>query len=123
MEAEHAALTWLADGLILLGLLILTIGVYGMVRLPDLYTRVHAAGLIGFLGLVPFLIAAGTTGTPAIIFRVLLIGGALLFTSAIATHAVAHAAFLRGERLETPGAADETERVPPSPASRPVPDP
>jgi multicomponent Na+:H+ antiporter subunit G len=107
MEAEQVALTWLADGLIVLGLLVLTIGVYGVARLPDVYTRQHAAGLIGFLGLVPFLIAAGTTGIPAIIFRVLLIGGALLLTSAIATHAVVHAAYVRGEPFATPGAADE----------------
>lgn len=110
MEAAPVALTWLADGLIVLGLLILTIGVYGLVRLPDLYTKLHAVSLIGFLGLVPFLIAAGTTGNPAFIYRVLLIGGTLLLTSAIATHAVAHAAYVRGDRFETPGLADESGR-------------
>ena len=101
MAAESAALTWLADGLILLGLVILTIAVYGMVRMPDVYTRLHAVSVAGFAGILPFLLAAATTGIPAIVFRVILIGLFLLLTSAVATHAVAHAAHLRGEPPES----------------------
>lgn len=102
MVAEHAALTWLADGLILLGLLILSVAVYGMVRLPDLYTRIHAVSVAGFAGVVPFLVAAALTGVPAIIYRVILIGAFLLLTATVGTHAIAHAAHLRGERQEPP---------------------
>jgi multicomponent Na+:H+ antiporter subunit G len=98
-------LTWLADGLILLGLLILTIAIAGLARLPDLYTRLHAASVAGFVGIVPFLAAAATTGARAIIYRVILIGVFLLLTSTVATHAIAHAAHLRGERPRTPGGA------------------
>jgi multicomponent Na+:H+ antiporter subunit G len=94
MAANSAALTWLADGLVLLGLLILSIAVYGTVRLPDVYTRLHAASLAGFMGILPFLAAAATTGAPAIIFRVILIASFLLLTSA---------AHLRGELPEPPG--------------------
>lgn len=102
MAAEGAALTWLADGLILLGLLILSIAVYGLVRLPDVYTRLHAASLAGFMGILPFLVAAATTGTPAIICRLILIASFLLLTSTVATRAIAQAAYLRGEHQEPP---------------------
>ncbi len=106
--AETMALTWLADGLVLLGLLILTVAIAGMARLPDLYTRLHAASVAGFVGIVPFLAAAATTGAPAIIFRVILIAVFLLLTSTVATHAIAHAAYRRGVYLGTPGVADES---------------
>jgi multicomponent Na+:H+ antiporter subunit G len=102
MAAESAAITWLADGLILLGLLILSVAVYGMVRLPDLYTRIHAVSVAGFAGVVPFLAAAATTGVPGIVFRILLIAVFLLLTTSVATHAIAHAAHLRGEHQESP---------------------
>ena len=102
MAAESAARTWLADGLVLLGLLILSIAVYGTLRLPDVYTRLHAASMAGFMGLVPFLAAAATTGAPAIVCRVVLIAGFLLLTSTVATRAIAHAAHLRGERQGPP---------------------
>ena len=108
--AETMALTWLADGLVVLGLLILTVAIAGMARLPDLYTRLHAASVAGFVGIVPFLVAAATTGAPAIVFRVILIGVFLLLTSTVATHAIAHAAYLRGEHPGTPeGAAAPRE--------------
>lgn len=100
MMAESAALTWLSDGLILLGLVILTVAVYGMVRLPEFYGRLHAASVAGFAGIVPFLLAAATTGIPAIIFRVILIAAFLLLTSTVATHAIAHAIHKRGDRPE-----------------------
>ena len=108
MAAEGAgamALTWLADGLVLLGLLILTVAIAGMARLADLYTRLHAASVAGFVGIVPFLAAAATTGAPAIVFRVILIGVFLLLSSTVVTHAIAHAAYLRGEHPGTLGGA------------------
>jgi multicomponent Na+:H+ antiporter subunit G len=104
------AVAWLADGLILLGLLILSIAIYGIIRMPDLYTRLHGASKAAFLGVLPFLLAATTVGDPAIIFRALLIGAFLILTTPVAAHAIAHAAYLKGERMETPGAVDETSR-------------
>jgi hypothetical protein len=69
---------------------------------------------------VPFLIAAGTTGTPAIVFRVLLIGVVLLLTSATSTHAVVHAAHILGERLGTRGADDDSGPDAPPPVGERV---
>ena len=116
-----SAVPWLADALVALGVGIMTVGVYGVIRMPDLYTRLHAASVAGFVGIVPFLVAAATTGAPAIVFRVILIGVFLLLTSTVATHAIAHAAYLRGERPGSPGgaaaprespAADQAPRLP-----------
>jgi multicomponent Na+:H+ antiporter subunit G len=36
------AVPFLADGLVVLGVLVMTVGVYGMIRMPDTYTRLHA---------------------------------------------------------------------------------
>src|SRR4029450_6911393 len=35
---------WLADILIVAGLAVMTLGVYGILRFPDVYPRLHAAG-------------------------------------------------------------------------------
>lgn len=109
-----STLSWLQDGLILLGLLILSLAIYGIIRMPDLYTRLHAASKAAVLGVLPFLLAAALLGDPAIISRVLLIGAFLILTTPVAAHAIAHAAYLKGERMETPGAVDEARRNPPT---------
>lgn len=103
-------LPWIADGLILLGMLILSIAIYGMVWMPDLYTRLHAASKAAVLGVIPLLIAASTTGDPAMIYRAILIAIFLLFTTPVAAHAIAQAAYVQRERMRTPGARDESGR-------------
>ena len=47
----------LSDGLLLLGLLVMTLGVYGMIKMPDIYTRLHAASKSAFLGVAVIAIA------------------------------------------------------------------
>ncbi|MBI3969367.1 MAG: monovalent cation/H(+) antiporter subunit G [Chloroflexi bacterium] len=101
-------LAWLTDLIIAAGLLIMTTAVYGMVRLPNLYTRLHAASKAGFLGIIPFLLAATTTGEPGIAARLLLITLLLTLTTPVAAHAIGRSAFLRGERLEGSGSIDES---------------
>lgn len=101
---------WVSDILIISGLVILSIAIYGIIRMPDTYTRLHAASKAALLGVIPFLIAAATTGEPAIIFRVILIGVFLVLTTPVSAHAVGHAAYLNQERMATPGAVDESGR-------------
>lgn len=98
----------LADTLTLLGLAILTIGVYGVVRLPDVYTQLHAASKAGFLGVAALLAAAALEGNGAIVARAILIMALLTVTTPVAAHAVARAAHRREERLRTRGAVDES---------------
>lgn len=99
---------WLADGLVVLGVAIMTIGVYGVIRMPDLYTRLHAASKSVVLGVVSLCLASVVTGEAAIVARVVLIGGLLLLTTPVASHAIARGAYLEGEAMETPGAVDES---------------
>ncbi len=98
-----------ADALTLLGLLLLTVGVYGVVRLPDAYTQLHSASKAGFLGVAALLAAASVSGEGAIIARALVIVALLAVTTPVAAHAVARAAHRRGEPIRTQGALDETE--------------
>ncbi len=99
---------WIADALVVLGILTLSAGVYGMIWMPDIYTRLHAASKAVFLGIIPLLLAAMTTREPAIFFRALLTMIFLLLTVPVAAHAIGHAAYLVGERMETPDVVDES---------------
>ncbi len=103
-----AVTPWLADALVVLGVGIMTVGVYGVLRMPDVYTRLHAASKAVFLGVISLVLASLVTGEGAIIARVLLIGGVLLLTTPVAAHAIGRGAYLERERLETPGAVDES---------------
>lgn len=101
---------FLADVLVLLGVLVMTLGVYGMVRLPDAYTRLHAAGKAVFLGVMPLLLASALTGDPGVILRVILIAFFLLVTTPVSAHVIGRAAYLKGEKMNTPEAIDESGR-------------
>jgi multicomponent Na+:H+ antiporter subunit G len=92
------AVPYLADALVILGLFVMTIGVYGVIRMPDTYTRLHAASKAVFLGVISFCASSVVTGDLDIIYRTVL----------ITAFVIARAAFLRGERMETPGALDES---------------
>ena len=97
-----------ADAFTILGLAILTIGVYGVVRMPDVYTQLHAASKAGFLGVAALLVSAALEGDGAIIARAVLITALLSVTTPVAAHAVGRAAHRRGEPMRTPGAVDES---------------
>ncbi len=103
-------LPWAADALILLGIAIMSIGIYGMIWMPDLYTSLHAASKSAFLGIIPIILAVSLLNNPAFALRSLLIGIFLLLTTPVAAHAIARAAYLKGEPMETPGAVDESGR-------------
>ncbi len=98
----------IADTLALLGLAILTIGVYGVMRMPDVYTQLHAASKAGFLGIAALLAAAAVQGDGAIIARAVLIVALLSVTTPVAAHAVGRAAHRRGEPMRSSGAVDES---------------
>lgn len=79
------------------------IGALGLVRLPELYTRLHAGGLIdipgaGFIVLGLSLQAGWSLITAKLLVLMLLI----IFTSPTATHAVARAAMHVGVRPQSP---------------------
>jgi multicomponent Na+:H+ antiporter subunit G len=72
-------------------------GAIGMLRMPDFYTRVHAASVSDTLGagliLLGLALQAGWTLVAA---KLVVIGLLIFFTSPAATHALARAALGRG---------------------------
>ena len=79
------------------GLFFVLAGTLGVLRLPDFYTRLHAAGMTDTLGaeliLVGLIIQSGFTQMS---LKLLIVGFFLFVTSPTATHAVAHAAYKAG---------------------------
>ena len=102
-------LNWLADALVVLGVTIMTIGVYGVIRMPDLYTRLHAASKSVFVGVVSLCLASVVTDDASVVARVFLIAILLLVTTPVSAHVIARGAYLEGQRMETPGAIDESD--------------
>jgi multicomponent Na+:H+ antiporter subunit G len=100
---------WLADALVVLGVTVMTIGVYGVIQMPDLYTQMHAASKSVVVGVVSLCIASFVTGDAGIISRVFLIAIVLLLTTPVASHVIARGAYLEGQRMETPGAVNESD--------------
>lgn len=90
---------WIADALVVIGVAVMTMGVYGIFRMPDVYLQLHAASKSVFLGVIVLAVATGVTEQRAIIYRVVLISAVLLLTTPVASHSIAYAARLRGAEL------------------------
>jgi multicomponent Na+:H+ antiporter subunit G len=84
-----------AIALLTLGLLVTTIGLYGVLRLPDIYSRLHAAGMVSSVGVIAILVASVATRNGSVISRAALVIAFLLLTAPISTHAIAWAAHRR----------------------------
>ena len=72
-------------------------GGVGILRLPDFYTRIHAAGITDTMG--AWLIVVGlmfSAGWTLITAKLLMLLVFLVITSPLASHALAKAAFVRG---------------------------
>lgn len=91
-------LVFLSDLLVLLGLLALSVGVYGIIRMPGVYLKLHAAGKVVFLGIIPILAAAALTGGPQVAAKAAMTAVLILLTTPIATHAITKAFALSGDR-------------------------
>jgi multicomponent Na+:H+ antiporter subunit G len=83
---------WISDALMLLGLVVMTIGVAGIVRMPDIFTKQHAASKSVFLGVCSILVAVAISGGPGFAARTVLIGTLLILTTPVAAHEIAKAA-------------------------------
>ncbi len=73
------------------------IGGIGLLRLPDFYTRLHAAGITDTLGaglIILGMMVAGGLGLVTV--KLVLLGALIFLTSPTATHAIANAAFTAG---------------------------
>ena len=80
----------------------------GIVRMPDLYTRLQASSKAATLGAILTLSAVGIHygGGPVSIKAVVVILF-LALTTPVGAHCIARAAYSAGERMVDPGARDE----------------
>ncbi len=86
-------------GLLAGGCFFLLIGSIGVLRLPDFYTRMHAAGITDTLGAELMLLAMMVqAGFSFVTIKLIAIGFFMFFTSPASTHAVANAAWTAGLR-------------------------
>ena len=105
-------MTWLVDtlswGLLLIGGLFCVLSGIGLFRMPDLFTRSHAAGMTDTVG-ASFILLGLLLQSPdwTVAVRLVLIIGFLVLTSPTASHALAQAALADGLRpqLGRPGSS------------------
>lgn len=94
MTAVIDTASWL---LILVGSFFSIVGGVGLLRMPDFYTRVHAASVTDTLGVVCILLGLGLqAGWTLVAAKLAIIALLVFFTSPAATHALAKAALGRG---------------------------
>ena len=103
----------IAAGLIALGLLLATIGLYGLLRFPDIFHQLHPAGLVTGPAVLLVLLAAVATGSAEIITSAALVLPFVLVTSPLSTHAIAQAARRRPRRPEDGTASGGSEATRP----------
>ncbi len=109
--AFSAVVPFLADALVILGVFVMTVGVYGAIRMPDPYTKLHAMSKAVFLGVVSLCLSSTVTGDPQVIYRVALIAACLIVTTPISAFVIARAAYLREEPMRGPDPVDESGKL------------
>jgi multicomponent Na+:H+ antiporter subunit G len=99
---------WIVSVLLLLGSALSLLAAVGLVRLPDLYTRMQAATKAGTLGII--LLAASVAAhfaSMGVTARVLLIIFFVFLTAPVAAHVIARAAYSMGVELWSGTRLDE----------------
>ncbi|MBN9681520.1 MULTISPECIES: cation:proton antiporter [unclassified Corallococcus] len=114
-----AAVQWVSDALVALGLFFITAAIIGMYRLPSVLTRVHAAGAVPFGGALVIIGATLATADAWLLLRGLLVAAFLMLTIPSSAHAIAWLAEKRPELADdkTPRrqrGPEDSELEPPS---------
>lgn len=91
-------MTLVADVLVVVGLVVCSLAVLGLYRMPDVFSQVQAAAKASSLGVVALLAAAACTGG-ATAAKAVLVAAFLVLTSPVGAHAIARAARRRDEPL------------------------
>jgi multicomponent Na+:H+ antiporter subunit G len=98
-EIFQHALYAVSVGAMALGLVFVVAGATGVMRLPDFYTRMHAAGVTDTLGAELIILGLMLQAPDWQTVAKLLLAGLLLFlTSPTSTHAIANAAHRAGHK-------------------------
>jgi multicomponent Na+:H+ antiporter subunit G len=111
VDAFSVAAPFLADALVILGVFVMSVGVYGAIRMPDPYTKLHAMSKAVFLGVISLCLSSAVTGDPQVIYRVALIAACLIVTTPISAFVIARAAYLREEPMRGPDPVDESGKL------------
>lgn len=99
MEPLFDILSWVS---IVSGLFFMIVGTVGILRMPDVLARLHPAGMTDTMGAGFLLLGMALQTTDwMVLVRLLFIYAFLLFTSPIASHALARAAILGLSRAES----------------------
>ena len=94
VEAILDGLSWF---LFAVGGVLIVAGALGLVRFPDFYTRLHAAGVTDTMGADLILLAMALQADDLVtVVKLFFIFVFLILTSPVSTHAAAHAAYVRG---------------------------
>lgn len=87
----------LAGALVLFGGAFSLIAAIGVLRMPDLYVRMHAASKAGTLGLGSLLLAVAVfSGETSVVARAVIAIFFLLLTAPVGAHLLARAAYVSG---------------------------
>jgi multicomponent Na+:H+ antiporter subunit G len=85
--------------LVAAGVAVAIVGAIGIVRFPDVYTRLHAAGVTDTGGATLAIIGLMlVSGLSLVTLKLAILWVFLMLTSPVASHALANAAFGSGER-------------------------
>jgi multicomponent Na+:H+ antiporter subunit G len=101
---------------VLAGTAFSVLGVLGYIRMPDVYTRLHATAKVGVFGGVLLLVAT-IFWTPFSVGKGFILIAYLLLTGPVTSHALGSAAYRIGIPLKRPVRDDLAQRVT-SPGSR-----
>ena len=90
-------MTYVAAGLLLIGSLLSAVAALGILRFPDVYTRLHAASKAGVVGAGMVLCAVAITSSEgSVVLRAVLGVIFLLLTTPVSAHLLAKAALHSG---------------------------
>lgn len=86
--------------LLLVGLTLMTVGLVGVLRLPDTYSQLHAQGLATGPGVIAVLASSVATENAAVITFAALAIAFVVLTSPVSGHAIARSARRRDSRRD-----------------------
>lgn len=101
-------MTWLVAGLLLVGTFLMLLTGLGLVRMPDVFTRMHAATKSASLGVALLLLAAALVfGELAVATKALVTIAFIFLTAPVAAHLLGRAAYARKVPLWEHSVMDE----------------
>jgi multicomponent Na+:H+ antiporter subunit G len=93
-------LKWISEGLTLAGAMLTLLAGVGVLRMPDVFTRMQASTKASTLGLGCLLVGLAIQHPEgSFVIRALSIGAFMMLTTAVSAHAIARAAALSGAPL------------------------